>query len=92
MKTRKKITFEVLVVIERDGDEFYAHCPSLKGLHTTAKTKAEIMTNAANAIVAYIESLIKHGDPIPLGIRKKDDRPAPVCFARGQANLIQVSV
>ena len=61
------LEFRVQVVIEPDGTEFHAYCPALKGLHTSGNTEKEALNNAKDAAVAYIKSLIKHGDPIPIG-------------------------
>jgi len=55
----------VRVVVEPDGEGFHAYCPALKGLHAPGATEAEALANAGDAALAYIESLIKHGDPIP---------------------------
>jgi predicted RNase H-like HicB family nuclease len=64
----KKIEFQVEIVVEPDGDEYHAYCPALKGLHTCGATVKEALNNARDAAAAYIESLIKHGDPIPVGV------------------------
>ena len=66
---KPKIQFTVEIIIEPDGDEFHAYCPALKGLHTCGDTEEEALKNAQNAIQAYLRSLIKHGDPIPLGVQ-----------------------
>lgn len=63
----RAITFHITVVTEPDGDGFYAHAPALKGLHTCGSTEKEALQNARNAAIAYLKSLIKHGDPIPVG-------------------------
>lgn len=60
--------FKVQVIIEPDGNGFHAYCPALKGLHTLGETVEETKKNAKNAVIAYIESLIDEGDPIPVGI------------------------
>jgi predicted RNase H-like HicB family nuclease len=65
------IEFRVSVIIEPDGDGFHAYCPALKGLHVYGDTEGEAMRNAGNAASAYFESLIKHGDPIPVGVDTK---------------------
>ena len=80
------IGFRVDISIEPDDDGFHAFCPALKGLHTSGNTKEEALDNARNAAIAYIESLIKHGDPIPVGLvireENKDKTPknGPSCF------------
>jgi len=66
---RKKIEFQVEIVVEPDGDEYHAYCPALKGLHTCGSTVKEALNNARDAAAAYIESLIKRGDPIPIGVQ-----------------------
>ena len=66
---QKDILFEFVIVIEPDGDEFYAYCPTLEGLHVSGRTKEEALENARDAAAAYLESLIVHGDPIPIGAR-----------------------
>ena len=70
------ILFRVDIVIESDGHEFHAFCPTLKGLHTSGKNEGEALENAKNAAIAYVESLIKHGEPIPLSciVREKVER------------------
>ena len=64
------IEFKVRVIIEHDGDGFHAYCPALKGLHTCGDTPEEVLSNAKDAAIAYLRSLIKHGDPIPIGIKQ----------------------
>jgi predicted RNase H-like HicB family nuclease len=68
---KEGISFIAPIIIEPDNGQFHAYCPILKGLHTTGDTIDEALDNAKNAIIAYLESLIKHGDPIPLCIIKK---------------------
>ncbi len=58
-------TMNVDVVINKDGSEYHAYCPALKGLHTCGKTKKETINNIKNAVGAYIYSLIKHNEPVP---------------------------
>jgi len=67
-KGNNKIGFQVEIVVEPDGDEYHAYCPALKGLHTCGATVEGALSNARDAAAAYIESLIKHGDPIPIGV------------------------
>jgi len=54
------------VLIERDEDgAFVAQCPSLPGCLSQGATRAEAVANIRDAISGYLESLRKHGDPIP---------------------------
>lgn len=62
------IGFRVQVIIEPDGAGFHVYCPALKGLHTCGDTEKEALENAKDAIIAYLKSLMKHGDPIPIGV------------------------
>jgi len=64
---KKQIDFQVEIIVEPDGDEYHSYCPALKGLHACGETVDEALSNARDAATAYIESLIKHGDPIPVG-------------------------
>ena len=62
------IEFKIEVAIESDNSGFHAYCPALEGLHTCGDTEEEALNNAVDAAAAYLKSLIKHGDPIPVGI------------------------
>jgi antitoxin HicB len=54
------------VVIEQDEDGvFVATCPALPGCVSQGKTREEALTNMRDAIAGYVESLRKHGEPIP---------------------------
>lgn len=70
-----KITFAIPVIIEKDNGGFHAYSPVFKGLHTQGSSIEEAINNSKNAINAYLQSLINHGDPIPLCIIEKK-RPA----------------
>ena len=61
-----KVRIELLV--ERDGEGFHAFCPELPGLHVGGDTEEEAKKLAVDAAIAYLASLIKHGDPIPLSV------------------------
>ena len=62
------IGFKIEVAVEPDEVGFHAYCPALRGLHTCGDTEEEAIQNAKDAATAYLESLIKHNDPIPVGI------------------------
>lgn len=57
------------VTIEPDEDGvFVAECPTLPGCISQGKTRDEAMTNIRDAIQGYLESLKRHGEPIPPSI------------------------
>ena len=66
MTSKMRVEFQVDIVVEPDGDQFHAYCPALKGLHVDGATEDEAVRNAVNAAEAYLESLIKHKEPIPI--------------------------
>jgi len=60
------MSFRVTVVLEPDEGGFHAHCLGLPGCHTWGVTREEALKNAREAAALYIESLIAHGEPIPV--------------------------
>lgn len=64
----KQIKFNVRIIVKSDKPGFHAYCPALEGLHTHGDTYKEALKNARDAATAYLTSLIKHKDPIPIGI------------------------
>jgi predicted RNase H-like HicB family nuclease len=64
----KIIRLKVKILVERDDDSFHAYCPDLKGLHVGGDTEKEAVANAVEAVKAYLESLVKHNEPIPVGV------------------------
>ena len=67
------------VTIESDEDGvFVAECPALPGCISQGKTRDEAMANIRDAIQGYVESLKKHGEPIP----------APITEAVVEENLV----
>lgn len=52
--------------VEQDEDGiFVVHVPALPGCITQGATRAEALANAREAIAAYLESLERHGEPVP---------------------------
>lgn len=88
------IEVSIEIDIEPDGDSFHAYCPALKGLHTCGKTEEEALNNASDAAIAYLYSLIKHGDPIPVGIikAKTSKQPSPSAIGHPESVTKQLTV
>jgi len=61
------LTFKLAYVVEEDEGTFHAFAPALKGLHVDGNTKEEAERNLIAGMKVYIESLINHGDPLPIG-------------------------
>jgi predicted RNase H-like HicB family nuclease len=54
------------VMIEQDEDGiFVATCPTLPGCVSQGNSRSEAKQNITEAIEGYLESLKKHGEPIP---------------------------
>jgi len=66
--TTPTVEFVVQIIVEPDEVGFHAYCPALKGVHVDGETEEEALQNARDACIAYLRSLIKHGEPIPIGI------------------------
>lgn len=57
---------ECCIVIEQDEDgKFIASTPTLPGCWSQGDTRDEAQWNISDAVTGYLESLRKHGDPMP---------------------------
>ena len=63
----RTIKVTIRFIAERDEGGFHVYCPELKGLHVDGKTEEEAFENAKVAAEAYIRSILKHNDPLPVG-------------------------
>lgn len=68
------LKFRIRVVVEPDDEGFHAYCPDLKGLHADGETEEEALKNAKCAARLYIESLLKHEEPLPIGVLESATR------------------
>ena len=57
----------VSVVVESDGEGFHAYCPAFQGLHVDGATEEEAIQRTCKALEWYLDSLERHGDPLPVG-------------------------
>ena len=56
--------FRVRIVIERDGDGFYAFCPGLPEVHTCGATIEEAAQNVRNAATAVLRTKLRLGQQV----------------------------
>lgn len=64
----KIIRLKVKILVEKDEDSYHAYCPELKGLHVGGESEKDALNNAVEAVQMYLESLVKHNEPIPVGL------------------------
>jgi predicted RNase H-like HicB family nuclease len=64
------VKFRAIIEIDEDG-VFVAHCPALPGCISQGRTRGEAESNIREAIEGYLESLKKHGEPIPPSITEE---------------------
>jgi predicted RNase H-like HicB family nuclease len=58
------------VIVEQDEDGvFVAEVPALPGCISQGATRVEVLANIKDAVRGYLESLEKHGDPVPPPIK-----------------------
>ncbi len=62
--------YRVLIEPDEDG-MFVAEVPALPGCVSQGKTRNEAIGNIKEAIAAYLESLQKHGEPIPPSVSEE---------------------
>jgi predicted RNase H-like HicB family nuclease len=65
-----KVTVQVTVFVEPDEGGFHAFNPAFKGLHTDGATEEDAVLSFVKAVPAYVQSLVRHGDPVPVGLMK----------------------
>jgi predicted RNase H-like HicB family nuclease len=75
------LKLQIRFIVEPDGDRFHAYCPDLKGIHVDGVTEQEALENGKLAVEAYMCSLVKHEDPIPVGVLE-DEWPSLSDFVR----------
>ena len=67
-RVREKVMrYRVVLTTDEDG-VYTAECPSLPGCISQGATRELALQNIHEAMTGYLESLRKHGDPIPLSI------------------------
>jgi len=77
------IKVRLRIFVEPDSGGFYAYCPELKGLHVGGTTEEEAVKNAREAATAYLLSLLKHNDPLPVGSQSTTYSLGELCVRAG---------
>jgi predicted RNase H-like HicB family nuclease len=54
--------------VEPDDGGFHAFSPALKGLHVDGATAHEAAQQFVAAVPAYLQSVLQHGEPLPIGV------------------------
>ena len=57
--------FVLPVIIEKDSDGYFAHCPSLQGCYTQGETYEEALQNIEDAVRLHIQDRLASSEPIP---------------------------
>jgi len=61
------MTYNYTIIFEsEDKGGYHVFCPTLQGCHSYGKTIEAARKNMKEAIEAYIESMKKDGEPIPI--------------------------
>src|ERR1700719_4009408 len=77
-RSSTSIRLEVSVFVEQDGAAYHAFNPALTGLHADGGTPEAAVQAFAAVLPAYVESLARHGDPLPIGTTVLRDDTLPV--------------
>ena len=64
------LVFQVRIFVEEEDEGFYAFCPDLSCIHVYGDSEDEALNSAKDAVLVYLDMSLKHGDPIPIGIRR----------------------
>ena len=59
-------SFEIVIEKEPEDDGYLAHSPSLPGCFSNGSTIEEAKRNIREAVQLHVESLMAHGQPVPL--------------------------
>ena len=83
MKGEHHMKIRVSIVVEPDGERFHAYCPAFQGLHIDGATEQDAVKRTCEAVEWYLDSLERHGDPLPVG---------PDCVVDGVRQPVPVRV
>ena len=58
-------TYRFLVIVEKNGEGYFAFCPELQGCYTQGDTYEEVLGNIKDAIRLHVEDRMESGEKIP---------------------------
>jgi predicted RNase H-like HicB family nuclease len=64
-KTIKHGRYNFPVIIEKDGDGYFANCPILQGCYTQGSTYDEVIAKIEDAIKLHLLDRLENGEEIP---------------------------
>lgn len=88
----RRMRVTVNLFVEPDGEGFHVYSPDLPGLHSDGQTEEEAITNATEAVVAYLESMIAHGEPLPIGCATRSGQMGRNMRPSGRMQSVVVAV
>ncbi len=56
--------YRFAIIIEKDGDGYFAYCPELQGCYSQGETFEEVIENIKDAIKLHIEDRIANNEPV----------------------------
>ena len=59
--------FKILIKQDEDG-VFVSEVPQLPGCISQGDTREDAVANIKDAVLGYVDSLKKHGEPIPVSV------------------------
>ena len=63
----EKFMYEIKIIIQPDGDGYYAYCPGLQGVFAGGDTRKEAFENAKNGATGILRTKLNFGDDIKEG-------------------------
>jgi len=75
----RNFAYDIKIIIEPDGDGYYAHCPGLPGVFACGNTEVEALTNANDAATSIIRTKLKLGESVQENenLKKVTSKPRP---------------
>jgi predicted RNase H-like HicB family nuclease len=79
MRSLKNLHLKVPILVEPDGEGFYAHSPPFPGVHSYGLTRSEAVKHAMEGITGSALSMLKHNEPLPCSYVMVEREPVAGC-------------